>query len=142
MKAILRRVLFGILLGSVMFALTGIVFDVVNAGRFALENWSYTKMAIGAMVVGIGFSVPSGVYDNEKLAFGMQALIHMGIGCLVYLVTAWLVGWIPVGMGWPAVVLTILGQLLVAFLIWMGFVLHYKRLASRMSAKIREKQRP
>ena len=136
MKIALKNILIGISLGSALFAITGIVFDIVFAGNFQLANWQYTKMALGSMLVGIGFSVPSVVYNNDKMSLGMQTLIHMGIGCTVMLVVAFAVGWIPLAAGWPACVLAVLGELLVAFLIWLGFALHYKRMAKRMNDKL------
>lgn len=136
MKTALKNILIGISLGSALFAITGIVFDIVFAGNFQLANWQYTKMALGSMLVGIGFSVPSVVYNNDKMSLGMQTLIHMGIGCTVMLAVAFAVGWIPLAAGWPACVLAVLGELLVAFLIWLGFALHYKRMAKRMNDKL------
>ncbi len=140
MTITLKNILFGICLGSAIFAISGIVFDVLNSGSFELTGWSYTRMALGAMIVGIGFSVPSRIYDNEKLSFGMQAVIHMSIGCTVYLIVAFLVGWIPVSAGWAACILAIAGQLLAAFLIWIGFARYYKQVARKMTAKIQERQ--
>ncbi|MEA5016066.1 MAG: DUF3021 domain-containing protein [Candidatus Limiplasma sp.] len=136
MKTALKNILIGISLGSALFAITGIVFDIIFAGNFQLANWQYTKMALGSMLVGIGFSVPSVVYNNDKMSLGMQTLIHMGIGCTVMLAVAFAVGWIPLAAGWPACVLAVLGELLVAFLIWLGFALHYKRMAKRMNDKL------
>lgn len=136
MKTALKNILIGISLGSALFAITGIVFDIVFAGNFQLANWQYTKMALGSMLVGIGFSVPSVVYNNDKMSLGMQTLIHMGIGCAVMLAVAFAVGWIPLAAGWPACVLAVLGELLIAFLIWLGFALHYKRMAKRMNDKL------
>lgn len=63
----------------------------------------------------------------------------MGIGCTIYLITAFNVGWIPVEIGWINCLLIIVGQLFVAFLIWLGFALHYRTLAKDMNEKIREK---
>lgn len=141
MKMTLKNILFGIGLGSAVFAISGIIFDIIYSGDFVLADWSYTKMALGAMIVGIGFTIPSIIYENEKLSFGMQALIHMSIGCTVYLIIAFLVGWIPVTAGRLACVLAILVQLLAAFLIWIGFALYYKQLVKKMNMKIRERQK-
>lgn len=136
MKATLKNILTGIGLGSALFAIAGITFDVIYSGNFQLSNWLYTKMAIGAMLVGVGFSVPSAIYNNDKLSLGIQTLIHMGIGCTVLLFVAFYVGWIPLAAGWVACVLAVLGELLVAFLIWLAFAFYYKRMAKRMNDKI------
>jgi hypothetical protein len=136
MKTTLKNILTGIGLGSALFAISGIVFDCIYSGNFQLSNWLYTKMAVGAMLIGLGFSVPSAIYDNDKLSLGIQTLIHMGIGCTVLLIVAFNVGWIPLAAGWVTCVLTVLGQLLIAFLIWLVFVLYYKRMAKKMNDRI------
>ena len=65
----------------------------------------------------------------------------MGIGCAIYIVVASLVGWIPFSLGWAKCAMIVLGQLLIAFIIWMIFVLYYKRLAKKMNGKIAELQK-
>ena len=141
MRATLKNILLGICLGSALFVVTGVVFDVINSGNFQLSNWAYTKMAIGAIVVGMGFSVPSKIYDNDKLSLGIQTLIHMGIGCTVFVIVAFAVGWIPTAAGWLTCVLVILGQLLISFLIWMVFAFYYRKMAKRMNEKIDRMQK-
>ena len=142
MKTMWKNILLGIGLGSAVFVLMGIVFDILSGGEFRLSAWSYTKMAMGAMLVGIGFSVPSVIYENEKLSLGIQTLIHMGVGCTIFVVVAFVVGWIPLTAGWRVGVMTVLGQWLAAFVLWLMFALYYKRMAKKMNAKIhRERNR-
>lgn len=138
MKTIVKNILLGMGLGSAFFVLSGVVFDLMQGGQFQLSDWLYTKMAIGAMIVGIGFSLPSPIYDNDKLSLGIQTLIHMGTGGTTLLVVAFTVGWIPVAAGWRVSVLAVLGQLLIAFIVWLIFALYYKRMAKKMNDKIQK----
>ena len=85
MKKIILYILRGIGLGCVFFTLSGIIFDIIFKGSFLLNHWYYTKMAIGSMITGIAFYVPSLVYQNEKLSKGLQVFIHMGIGLVTYI---------------------------------------------------------
>lgn len=96
-------------------------------------------MAIGAMLVGVGFSVPAIIYESEKLPYGIKVLIHMGIGCTVMLVTALLVGWIPLEEGWKICTFTVAAEIMAAFLIWLCFSTHYKKMAKKMNQRIKEK---
>ena len=59
MKKIILYILRGIGLGCVFFTLSGIIFDIIFKGSFLLNHWYYTKMAIGSMITGIAFYVPS-----------------------------------------------------------------------------------
>lgn len=142
MKTTLKNILIGICLGGALFTLSGIVFDILSSGSFRLSDWLYTKMAVGSLLVGIGFSVPSVIYSNDKLSLAGQTLIHMGVGCTVFLIVAFSVGWVPLAAGWPACVLAVLGQLSVAFLIWLAFVQHNRRLAKRMNDKLQGMREP
>lgn len=138
-KNVFRTVFMGMGIGLSIFALTGIIFNILYQGEFVLHDWSYTKMAVGSMAVGIGFSLPSMVYRSRHLPFAMKILIHMGIGCTVMLVTAAYVGWIPFESGWKISLFSILCEVVIAFLIWLGFSRHYKKLAVQMNEKIKEK---
>ncbi|HCJ15564.1 MAG TPA: DUF3021 domain-containing protein, partial [Erysipelotrichaceae bacterium] len=40
-------------------------------------------MVIGTMIVGLGFSLPTLIYENEKYSLLVQTLIHMSIGTIV-----------------------------------------------------------
>ena len=139
MKKIILYILRGIGLGCVFFTLSGIIFDIIFKGSFLLNHWYYTKMAIGSMITGIAFYVPSLVYQNEKLSKGLQVFIHMGIGLVTYISVGLYVGWIPLQGAW-AIIGTIVIAVVVSFLIWFGFYLYYRQEAKRINAKLKEKQ--
>ena len=138
MKKAVKSLLLGIALGLSIFALTGVVFDIAYSGVYHLENWSYTKMVLGSMAVGVGFSLPALVYGG-RLPFPLKLLIHMGTGCTVMLLTALAVGWIPLGAGRRALFLAVACEVLTAFLIWLCFFLYHRRLARRLNEKLRER---
>ena len=130
----------GIGIACTIYTLIGILFDNLYQGTFLMENYTYTKQAIASIIIGIGFSAPSEIYHCEKLPFPFQFLFHMGIGCSVYLIAAYCVGWIPVSLGLTKCILIILLQLSVAFLIWLCFSFHYRKLAKDMNEKIRQNE--
>ncbi|MCM1253934.1 MAG: DUF3021 domain-containing protein [Clostridium sp.] len=128
----------GMAISCMIYTLIGIIFDNVYQGNYLLENYAYTKQAVASMIIGIAFSAPSEIYSNEKLPFSFQFLFHMGIGCIVYFITALYVGWLPVSFGIGKCILIALLQLSVAFLIWLFFSFHYRRLAKSMNEKIKQ----
>ena len=140
MKKLIKIVFSGVSLGLSIFVIIGIVFDIANSGNTAMSDWQFTRMAVAAMLIGVGFSVPSLVYTSEKLSYGLKVLIQMGIGCTVMLIAAFCVGWIPVEAGWKISALVIGAEILIAFIIWLCFFLHYKKLAKQMNQKIKEKE--
>ncbi|MCR5545451.1 MAG: DUF3021 domain-containing protein [Lachnospiraceae bacterium] len=119
-----------------IFCFVGVVFDIGYKGNFCLENYQYTKMLMGCILIGLGFGVPSIVYRKENLPIPIRVLIHMGIGCVVYTIVAYAVGWMDgsqtIGQG----ILIVLIQLGVAFFIWFLFMRHYRAEAKEMNDKL------
>jgi hypothetical protein len=121
---------------AVIFCVIGIIFDISNKGTMYLTDYSFTKMAIGAFAVGLGFGVPSIVYQNENISLLIKTLIHMGIGCAVLLITGYLVGWIPVKEGPVTIAAYIAGEVALAFVIWAFYYHSMKKMAKEMNDQI------
>jgi len=137
-KDLIRSTVISIGMALTIFCLVGIVFDIGYGGNFSLENYRFTKMVVGSLLVGLGFGVPTIVYNKESLPMPIRVIIHMGTGCVVYTLVAYAVGW----YGGSATVIQgiiIAGiQLLVAFVIWFCFMRYYRREAKKMNEKLQE----
>ena len=135
-KEILKSTVISIGMALTIFSLVGMFFDIVNGGNFSMEGYQFTKMVAGSAIVGIGFGVPTVVYNSEKLPTPVKVLIHMGIGCVIYRIVAYAVGWFG-GAATPVQGLVIAGiQLAVAFVIWFCFMRYYRKEAKQMNEKI------
>ena len=135
-KDLVKSSVISIGLAMTIFCLVGVVFDVGYKGNFSLDDYRFTKMVAGCALVGLGFSVPTIVYRKDNLPMPIRVIIHMGIGCVVYTIIAYAVGWIggsaTIGQG----ILIAAIQLAVAFLIWFLFMKHYRAEAKRMNDRI------
>jgi len=133
---LLKSIVISIGMAMAIFCIVGIVFDVGYKGHFSLENYLFTKMVVGCILVGLGFGVPTIVYRRDNLPMPIKVVIHMGIGCVVYTIVAYAVGWLggtaTIGQGLIIAVI----QLAVAFLIWFLFMRYYRTEAKRMNEKI------
>ena len=136
MKGIIKGSLQGIGMAAFLFAISCMISDLAEGGRFVLENHQMTKMVIGCIVCGIGWGAPSVVYNREGLSGPVKVLIHMGIGCLIYTIVAFSVGWLGTETSLWAKIGIILIQFAIAFLIWGGFRLYYKQEAKKMNDRI------
>ena len=140
-KDLLKSTVISIGMAFTIFSLVCVVFDIMYKGNFSLENYQLTKMVVGSLLTGIGFGVPTVVYNIESLPTPVKVIIHMGIGCVIYTVTAYAVGW----FGGAATItqgLIIAGiQLLVAFVIWFCFMRYYRKEAKKMNEKIQSMKR-
>lgn len=137
-KDLLRSMVTSIGMAMAIFCLVGIVFYIGYKGNFSLDNYRFTKMIIGCVLIGLGFGVPTIIYRKENLPMPIRVIIHMGIGCVVYTVVAYAVGWIggSASIGQGIIIAAI--QLAVAFIIWFLFMKYYCAEAKKMNDKIQE----
>jgi uncharacterized membrane protein (DUF485 family) len=137
-KDLVKSTAISIGMAMTIFCLVGVVFDVGYKGNFSLDDYRFTKMVIGCVLVGLGFGVPTIVYRKDSLPMPVRVIIHMGIGCTIYTIVAYSVGWIG-GSASPAMGILIAAvQLLIAFLIWFLFMRYYRSEAKRLNEKIQE----
>ena len=59
MKDLLKSIVISIGMAMTIFCLAGIVFDIGYKGSFSLEDYRFTKMVIGCVLIGLGFGVPT-----------------------------------------------------------------------------------
>ena len=137
-KDLLISTVISIGMAMAIFCLVGIVFDIGYKGNFSLDNYRFTKMVIGCVLIGLGFGVPTIVYRKDNLPMPIRVIIHMGIGCAVYTIVAYAVGWIGglASIGQGLIIAAI--QLAVAFIIWFFFMRYYRAEAKKMNDKIQE----
>ena len=137
-KDLLKSIVISIGMALSIFSFVCVIFDIGYGGNFSLENYSLTKMVIGCIIVGLGFGVPSLVYRNESLPMPVRVLVHMGIGCVVYTIVGFAVGWIggSATLGQGIAIAAV--QLLVAFIIWFCFMRFYRSEAKKMNDRIQQ----
>lgn len=140
MKKILKSIIISIGIAMTIFCFVGVVFDIVYEGNFSLENYQFTKMVIACVVIGLGFGIPSIVYESDKLPFPLKVVIHMGIGITVYTAAAYFAGWFTQSVSLPQGIGIIAIQFMFVFIIWLGFMKHYANEAREMNEKIQKLQ--
>ena len=138
LKDILKSTVISIGMSLTIFSLVCLVFDIEYGGTFSLEGYRMTKMIIGCVIIGLGFGIPTIVYKNDSLPMPVRVLIHMGIGCVIYTIVAYAVGWIggSASLGQGIAIAAI--QLAIAFIIWFCFMRFYRSEAKRMNDKIQQ----
>ena len=137
-KDLLKSIVISIGMALTIFCLAGIVFDIGYGGNFSLEEYRFTKMVIASIIVGLGFGIPTVVYNKESIPMPVKVIIHMGIGCVIYTIAAYAVGWFG-GTATIAQGLIVAAiQLAVAFVIWFCFMRYYRNEAKKMNEKIQE----
>lgn len=137
-KDLIKSTVISIGTAMTIFCFVGIVFDIGYNGNFNLDNYQFTKMVVGCMIIGLGFGVPTIIYQKEKFPMPIRVLIHMGIGCIVYTIVAYAVGWIGGSATIHQGIIIAAIQLAVAFFIWFLFMKYYRAEAKKINDKIQE----
>ncbi|MDO4789301.1 MAG: DUF3021 domain-containing protein [Johnsonella sp.] len=136
MKNMIKSSFIGVAISILIFCVVGLVIDITNKGIFSLANYQFTKMVLGAIGVGLGFGLPSFIYENDRIPYPLQIVFHMGIGCAVMLIIGFAAGWIPTTAGFAPVIATVAGEILVAFIIWKCLSVHYKKEAEKINEQL------
>ncbi len=138
MKDLAKSTVISIGMAMAIFCLVGIVFDIGYKGNFNLDNYRFTKMVVGCVLIGLGFGVPTIVYRKDSIPMPIRVIIHMGIGCVIYTIVAYAVGWIGGSATILQGIIIAAIQLGVAFIIWFLFMRYYRKEAKKMNERIQE----
>ena len=141
MKNIIKSIVLGIGWGFTFFVVY-LTIGVIISGDFlaGIAQDDFIKYVICSAVIGLGFSVPSLIYRNERISRGLQVIIHLGTGFAIYVPVAFFAGWIPSAYGAVAVAVSLLCAVVFSLLVWLCFALYYRKQAQEINRKIVEKQ--
>ena len=141
MKNIIKSIVLGIGWGFTFFVVY-LTIGVIISGDFlaGIAQDDFIKYVICSAVIGLGFSVPSLIYRNERISRGLQVIIHLGTGFAIYVPVAFFAGWIPTAYGAVAVAVSLLCAVVFSLLVWLCFALYYRKQAHEINRKIVEKQ--
>jgi len=138
-KKIIGRIFSGISYGCFWMVGYGMIFNfMADKTHFEAMINNFTIQAIGSMLVGIGFVLPTLIYDSEKLSLFIKTIIHLGIGVTFFLVAGFYLGWLPKDLGIGSIFLIIAGCIAVSFVIWFGFYLYYKKESKLINKRLKK----
>ena len=116
-----------------------VLLGISDNSSIVISFKGYLKQVICSSIVGIGFFVPSVIYDVKKISRGLQILFQLGIGFVIYFITAFYAGWIPIKNGIWTIICTVIGMVLISTSIWFRIYIYYKKQAIEINKKIKEK---
>lgn len=142
MKNLLKKICSGIGTGCFAFVATLFIAPIFAGGAnayFAAKTGEELQLsALCFIIISLGFYIPSMIYENERLALWLRTLIHMVIGTIVYLLTAYFAGWMKTDFA--GVVIQLLIALGAAAIIWICIFLYIKIQAKKINQKMKEKR--
>ncbi|MBR3382405.1 MAG: DUF3021 domain-containing protein [Clostridia bacterium] len=139
MKKLLNAAWSGIALSAAVFVVTSMLIGFAHGEAQFASGSSMARMCVAVLVIGLGFGVPSLIYETE-LPTGLKVLIHMGTGVIVMLATSLVIGWIDFSRGWKVCLLYAALQIAVAFILWLLTCVRTKKDAEDMNKRIEDKK--
>lgn len=136
---IIKYTLYGVVWGCLVSTVINAVgSSILGLEWFAHMPYGYSINLLFGMIVGVGWTLPALIYQNEKLSMLMQTLFHMSIGFAIFIPCAFFIGWIPVEEGIGTVFTTLLGILLFSVALWGCFYLYSRVEAKKINQRIKE----
>ena len=141
MKNVIKSIAVGISWGFTVLVAYLTIGVIISSDFLAtIAPNDFIKYVICSAVIGLGFSVPSLIYYNERISRILQVIIHLGTGFAIYVPVAFFAGWIPTAYGAIAVALSLLCAVVFSLLVWLCFALYYRKQAQEINRKIIGKQ--
>ncbi|MGX8774219.1 MAG: DUF3021 family protein [Bacillota bacterium] len=138
-KLIIKKIIKGLLYGCAMFVCAFVLIDICLDNSLSVLPHQYTRIAIGAVVIGIGFVTSSLIYDEDRLPFAVRGLIQFGI-CAAVLVIGYLIsGGIPDGTGLGTGAVFFLVEVGFGLIIWLANLICFFREARLIRRKLQER---
>ena len=139
-KIVLRKIKRGLFYGCAMFVAALIFIDICLDNSLSVLPHQFTRIAIGSMIVGVGFMCSSLIYDEDRIPFIVRGLIQL-IMCIVILFVGYLAsGGIPDGTGFGVWAIYFLVELGFGMILWLGNLIYFFREARAIKKKLEERK--
>ena len=138
-KIVLRKIIKGMLYGCAMFVAALIFIDICFDNSLSVLPHQYTRIAIGAVIVGVGFVCSSLIYDEDRIPFVVRGLIQLVICAGVLLVGYFISGGIPDGAGFGVGVIYFLVEMGFGVILWLGNFIYFLREARAIKKRLKER---
>lgn len=138
-KIVLRKIIKGLLYGCAMFVAALIFIDICFDNSLSVLPHQYIRIAIGAVIVGVGFVCSSLIYDEDRIPFVVRGLIQLVICAGVLLVGYFISGGIPDGAGFGVGVIYFLVEMGFGVILWLGNFIYFLREARTIKKRLKER---
>ena len=124
-KIVLRKIIRGLFYGCAMFVAALIFIDICFDNSLSMLPHQYTRIAIGAIFVGVGFVCSSMIYDEDRILFVVRGMIQLIICMGVLLIAFFISGGIPDGTGFGVGAIYFLVELGFGMILWLGNLIYF-----------------
>lgn len=111
-----------------------------SGGVLDLGQYGFTKAMIGALIIGLGYGIPTLIYEVKSMSVALKSIIHMctGVGIMILVFLKFGITQESYGLG--DILKMLIVPVIVACLIWYAQYMNYKRVAKLMNEKLKDKK--
>ncbi|MDL2270688.1 DUF3021 domain-containing protein [Methanobrevibacter sp. OttesenSCG-928-I08] len=139
MSEILKLSYIGASTGCLILAVVEILIaSSIGWSNFVINGYDILNYTIGGIIIGLGFALPSIIYENENIPSIAKIATQMGIGFIILFSVGVYLNWIPVNLGiWPIITWVIIA-LIFGFSVWACFYLYCRNEAQKINNQIKK----
>lgn len=140
-ELVIKRVIKGLLYGCAMFVFALVFIDICLDNSLSVLPHQYTRIVVGAMLMGVGFVMSSLIYDEDRIPFVVRGLIQLIICAAVLFICFFVSGGIPDGTGFGTGAIFFLVEMCFGIIIWGCNFIFFLREARLIKKKLKEQNR-
>ncbi len=138
-RIVLRKAIKGLFYGCVIFVAALVFIDICLDNSLSVLPHQYTRIALGAIAVGVGFVCSSLIYDEDRIPFVVRGLIQLVICAGVLLIGYFISGGIPDGTGFGVGAIYFLVEMGFGVILWLGNFICFLREARVIKRRLEER---
>ena len=137
-ELVIKKVIKGILYGCAMFVCALMFIDICLDNSLSVLPHQYTRIAIGAMVVGVGFVLSALIYDEDRIPYIVRGMVQRSICVGALLLGYFISGGVPNGTGFGTGAVFFLVEMGFGIIIWIINFCNFLREAWLIRKKLKE----
>lgn len=139
-KKLIKSTLYAISV-SLFFTVLGLIGkEQGSGGVLELGSYGFTKAMLGALLIGLGYGLPSFIFSIDSISFPLRSIIYLTTGIGIMILVFLKFGYIPDGYGIVDILQMLIVPVAIALILWYLSYLHYKKVAKIMNEKLKEKK--
>lgn len=76
---IMKKIINGVLYGCAMFTFTLVAIDTILDSSLSILPHQYTRLAVGAICIGIGCCLSTLIYEEDRLKIHFRFIVQIAI---------------------------------------------------------------
>ena len=135
-RIVLKKLLNGLYFGSTLFTLSFLIIDYVLDNSLTFLPHQYTRIIIGAIILGVGFVFSTLIYGWDSIPYIARTVVQLFICTITLLIAFVISGGIPDGTGFGTGTVFVLVELSVCLVFWIGNFICFLRDAKRIKKQV------